>query len=102
MTPGFYLTFMYSCCFSRHFGEANLKRGGKRISKAKMALASDSAGGSCVEELTKDMVQIVEFMLKVRDREALIDKEVDLTMEIFGRFGGKNITKFLATYQNEM
>ena len=54
------------------------------------------------EELTKDKVSIVEFMLKERDREALINKAVDRTMEITGRFGGKNITNFLATYQNEI
>ena len=48
------------------------------------------------------MVSVVEYMLKMRDREALIDKVVDRTVEIAGRFGGKNITDFLATYQNEM
>jgi hypothetical protein len=41
-------------------------------------------------------------MLKERDREALIDKAVDRTVEIAGRFGGKNITDFLVTYRNEM
>jgi hypothetical protein len=41
-------------------------------------------------------------MLKARDREALIDKVVDWTVEITSRFDGKNITKFLGTYQNEM
>ena len=40
------------------------------------------------------MVSVVEYMLKMRDREGLID--------IVGRFGGKNITDFLATYRNEM
>jgi hypothetical protein len=52
--------------------------------------------------MTKSMMQIVEFMLKAKDREVLIDKAVDRTVEIFGRFDGKNTTKFLATYQNEM
>ena len=48
------------------------------------------------------MVSVVEYMLKMRDREALIDKVVDRTVEIAGWFGGKNITNFLATYRNEM
>ena len=51
--------------------------------------------GSQGEELTKGM-------LKVRDREVLIHKAVDHTMEIAERFGGKNITDFLDTYWNEM
>ena len=38
----------------------------------------------------------------MRDREALIDKVVDRTVDIAGRFGGKNVTNFLATYRNEM
>ena len=38
----------------------------------------------------------------MRDREALINKVVDRTVDIVGRFGGKNITNFLATYRNEM
>jgi hypothetical protein len=61
-----------------------------------------STSGTQGEELTKGMVSVVEFMLKARDREALIDKVVDRTVEIAGRFGGKNITDFLATYLNEM
>jgi dephospho-CoA kinase len=61
-----------------------------------------STSGTQGEELTKGMVSVVEFMLKARDREALIDKAVDRTVEIAGRFGGKNITNFLATYRNEM
>ena len=48
------------------------------------------------------MVSVVEYMLKARGRETLIDNVVDRTVEIVGRFGGKNITDFLATYQNEM
>ena len=52
--------------------------------------------------MTKGMVSVVEYMLKTRDREALIDEVVDQTMEIVGQFGGKNITDFLATYRNEM
>ena len=52
--------------------------------------------------MTKGMVSVVEFMLKARDREALIDKAVDRTVEIAGRFSGKNITQFLSTYRNEM
>ena len=61
-----------------------------------------STSGNQGEELTKGMVSVVEYMLKMRDREALIDKAVDRTVEIAGRFGGKNITDFLATYRNEM
>jgi hypothetical protein len=61
-----------------------------------------STSGTQGEELTKGMVSVVEFMLKARDQEALIDKAVDRTVEIDGRFGGKNITNFLATYRNEM
>jgi hypothetical protein len=67
-----------------------------------MALASESSGVSRGEEMTKSMMQIVEIMLNARDREAVIDKVVDRTVEISGRFDGKNITKFLATYRNEM
>jgi hypothetical protein len=63
-----------------------------------MALTSGTRG----EELTKGMVSVVEFMLKARDWEALIDKVVYRTMEIAGRFGGKNITNFLVTYRNKM
>jgi DNA-binding protein len=63
-----------------------------------MASTSDSIGVSCGEEMTKFMMQIVELMLKARDREALIDKAVDRTVEIAGRFDGRNITKFLAMY----
>ena len=59
-----------------------------------MALTSGNQG----EELTKGMVSVVEYMLKMRDQEALIGKAVDRTVEIAGRFGGKNITDFLATY----
>ena len=54
------------------------------------------------EELIKGMIAIVEFMLKVRDREALIDKAVDRTVEVAGQFSEKNITQFLSTYRNEM
>jgi hypothetical protein len=36
-----------------------------------------STSGTQGEELTKRMVSIVEFMLKVRDWEALIEKVVD-------------------------
>jgi ferritin len=61
-----------------------------------------STSGTQGEELTKGMVSIVEFMLKVRDREALIDKAVDRTVDIARGFGSKNITDFLATYRNEM
>jgi hypothetical protein len=67
-----------------------------------MALTGDSTGVSRGEEMTKGMMQIVELMLKARDREAMIDKVVDRTVQIIGRFDGKNITKFLATYRNEM
>ena len=51
-----------------------------RISSAMMASTSGRQG----EELTKGMVFVVEYMLKVRDREALIDKVVDRTVEIAG------------------
>jgi hypothetical protein len=67
-----------------------------------MASTSDSTGVSRGEKITKGMMQIMELMLKARDREALIDKAVDQTVEIGGRFDGKNITKFVATYRNEM
>ena len=52
--------------------------------------------------MTKGMVSVIKFMLKERDREALVDKAVDRKVEIGGRFGCKNITNFLATYWNEM
>jgi hypothetical protein len=61
-----------------------------------------STSGTQGEELTKGMVSVMEFMLKVRDREELIDKGVDRTVEIAKRFGGKNIRDFLVTYWNEM
>jgi hypothetical protein len=61
-----------------------------------------STSGTRGEQMTKCMMQIVELMLKARDREALIDKAVDRTVQIAGRFDGKNITKFLSTYRNEM
>jgi hypothetical protein len=48
------------------------------------------------------MMQLVELMLTVRDREALIDKTVDRSVEIVGRFNGKNVTDFLATYRHKM
>ena len=75
-----------------------MKEAVRRISSATMASTSGYQG----EELTKGMVSVVEYMLKMRNREALIDKVVDRTVEIAGRFGGKNITNFLATYRNEM
>ena len=75
-----------------------MKRGVKRISSVAMASTSGSQG----EGLMKGMVFVVEYVPKTRDREALIDKVVDRTVEIAGRFGGKNITDFLATYRNEM
>ena len=74
-----------------------MKEAVQRISSATMASTSGNQG----EELTKAMVSVVEYMLKMRDREALIEK-ADRTVEIAGRFGGKNITDFLATYRNEM
>jgi hypothetical protein len=61
-----------------------------------------STSGTQGAELTKGMVYVMEFMLKVRDWEALIDKAVNRTVAIAGRFGGKNTTNFLATYRNEM
>ena len=63
-----------------------------------MALTSESQG----EELTIGMVSVVEYMLKMRYREALIYKVVDRTVEIARRFGGQNVTDFLVTYRNEM
>ena len=75
-----------------------MKEAVRRILSATMASTSGNQG----EELTKGMVSVVEYMLKMRDREALIDKAVDRTVEIAGRFGGKNITDFLSTYRNEM
>ena len=85
-----------SSYFRDIFGEPDVKRGSRRISSAKMASTSGTQG----EELTKGMVFVVEFMLNERDREALVDKAVDRTLETAGRFGGKNITNFLATYRN--
>ena len=41
-----------------------------------------STSGNQGEELTKGMVSIVEYMLKMRDREALIDKAVDRTVSL--------------------
>jgi hypothetical protein len=67
-----------------------------------MAATSDSTCVSHGEEMTKGMMQIAELMLKARDREALIDEAVERTVEIVRRFDGKNITKFVATYRNEM
>ena len=61
-----------------------------------------STRGNQGEELTNGMVSVVEYMLKMSDREALIDKAADRTVEIVGRFGGKNITDFIATYPNKM
>ena len=69
-----------------------MKEAVRRISSATMASKSGNQG----EELTKGMVSVVQYMLKMRDREALIDKVVDLTVEIAGQFGGKNITCYLS------
>ena len=55
-----------------------MKEAVRRISSATMDLTSGNLG----EELTKDMVSVVEYMLKVRDREALIDKAIDCAFEI--------------------
>ena len=41
-----------------------------------------SKSGSQGEELTKGMVSVVEYILKVIDREAIIDKVVDRTVDI--------------------
>jgi hypothetical protein len=84
------------------FGGPDVKGSSSRIFGAEMASIGASIGVSRGEEMTKGMMQIVELMLKARDREALIDKAVDRTVQITGRFDGKNITKFLATYRNEM
>ena len=61
-----------------------------------------STSGMQGEDLTKSMVSIVEFMLKARDGEALIDNAVDRTVEIAGQFNGKNIMEFLSSYRIEM
>ena len=87
-----------SSYFRDIFGEPDVKEAVERISSTKMASTSGTQG----EELTKGMVSVVEFMLKERDREALVHKVVDRIVEIVGRFGGKNIINFLATYWNEM
>ena len=76
----------------------DVKQGGRRTSSVTIV----STSGTQREELTKGMVSVVEYVLKTRDREALIDKVVDRTVKIAGRFGGKNITDFLATYRNKM
>ena len=47
-----------------------MKEAVRRILSAGMA----STSGNQEEELTKGMVSVVEYMLKMRDREALIDK----------------------------
>ena len=52
--------------------------------------------------MMESMMQIVGIMLNTRDREVLIDRAVNRTVEISGRFDGKNITKFLASYRNKM
>ena len=52
--------------------------------------------------MTKGMVSVVEYVRKTRDRKALTDKAVDRTMEIAGKFSGKNVMDLLATYRNEM
>jgi hypothetical protein len=79
-----------------------VKGSSRRISGAEIASAGGSTCVSHGEEMTKGMMQIVELRLKARDREVLIDKAVDRTVQITGRFDEKNITKFLATYRNEM
>jgi hypothetical protein len=66
------------------FGEPDVKGSNMRISGAEMTSAGDSTGVSRGEEMTKGMMQIVEFMLKARYRDALIDKAVDQTVEITG------------------
>jgi hypothetical protein len=43
-----------------------------------------STSGSQGEELKNGMVSVVEFMLKARDREALINNAMDRTVEIAG------------------
>ena len=54
------------------------------------------------DEFTKEILSFLEHMLKARDREAVIDKAVDHTMEIACRFGGENITNFPTMYRKEM
>ena len=76
----------------------DVKQGGRRTSSVTIV----STSGTQREELTKGMVSFVEYMLKTRVREALIDKVVDRIVEIVGRFGCKNAIDFLATNQNEM
>ena len=58
-------------------GEPDVKEAVTRVLSATMASTSGNQG----EELTKGMVSVVEYMLKMRDREALIDKAVDRTVE---------------------
>jgi hypothetical protein len=77
------------------FGEPNVKGSSRRRFGAEMASVSGSTGVSRGEEMMKGMMQIVELMLKARDREALIDKAVDRMVQITGRFDGKNITNSL-------
>ena len=50
----------------------------------KIATTSTPTSGSHGEEMTKSMAQIVEIILSARDREALIDKAVDQTVEVAG------------------
>ena len=73
-------TSTYTRAFPNIFGEPDVKGGGRRILSATMTSTSRIKG----QELTKGMVSIVEFMLKAGDRETLIDKAVDQTMEIAG------------------
>jgi hypothetical protein len=49
-----------------------------------MASVGESSGVSRGEEMTKSMMQIVKIMVNSRDREAVIDKTVDQTVEISG------------------
>ena len=71
--PKVHLCLLY---FRNILGESDV-----RISSVTMASTSGTQG----EELMEGMVSVVEYMLKVRDQKALIDKVVDRTMEIVGR-----------------
>ena len=54
-----------------------------------------STSGNQEEELMNGMVSVVEYMLKVRDQEALIEKTIDRTVEIAERLVPRTSRIFL-------
>ena len=47
-------------------------------------------------------MEVVEYMLREREKEAGIDKAIDRTVEVIGQFSDRIITEFLTTYNREM